>query len=150
MLVVFSFSGVYVFLSARCVIASAIYSSLSCTTIVEPLSALLIIMVGFVVSSFRAFLSFLVRLSVVFCLCLCSSTISSLILWRNVSSLPLSVSLSWLNMKCFFGLNGSLWVLCFGVLLCSSNWSIILCMNSLMSLCICNIFSFFGLGIYKV
>ena len=52
MLVVFSFSGVYVFLSA-----TAIYSSLSCTTIVEPLSALLIIMVGFVVSSFKAFLN---------------------------------------------------------------------------------------------
>ena len=46
----FSFSGVYVFLSARCVIASAICS---CTTIVEPLSALLIIMVGFVISSFN-------------------------------------------------------------------------------------------------
>ena len=59
-------------------------------------------MVGFVISSFKAFLSFLVRLSVVFCLCFCSSTISSLILWRNVSSLPLSVSLSWLNLECFF------------------------------------------------
>ena len=93
-------------------------------------------MVGFVISSFKAFLSFLVRLSVVFCLCFCSSTISSLILWRNVSSLPLSVSLSWLNMECFFGFE---WIS-----LGSSNWSFILCMNSLISLCICNIVFWFG------
>ena len=55
---------------------------------VEPLSALLMINVGLFISSLRTFLSFLVRLSVLFCLCLCSFTISNPILCKNVSSVP--------------------------------------------------------------
>ena len=47
------------------------------------LSALIMTICGFLISSLRAVLSFLVKLS---CLCLSSSSISSLILWRNVSS----------------------------------------------------------------
>ena len=60
----------------------------------ESLSALLMISVGLFINSLRAFLSFLVKLSILFCLCLCSFTMSSLILCRNVSSIPLSDNLS--------------------------------------------------------
>ena len=72
---------------------------------VEPLFALLMINVGLFVSWLRAFLSCLVRLSVLLCLCLCSFMISNLILCRNVSSVPLSDSLSGLGYVCFFILN---------------------------------------------
>ena len=49
--------------------ASAMYSLLSWTTTVEPLSALLMINVRLFISSLRAFLSCLVRLSVLLCVC---------------------------------------------------------------------------------
>ena len=82
---------------------------------VEPLFALLMINVGLFVSWLRAFLSCLVRLSVLLCLCLCSFMISNLILCRNVSSVPLSDSLSGLGYVCFFILNGSLFLVCYGL-----------------------------------
>ena len=60
--------GLYTLGSFRCDIAFLIYSSLSSTTIVEPLSALLITMCGLFIKSLSASLSFLVRLSYLFCL----------------------------------------------------------------------------------
>ena len=92
--VIFSLSGLYVVWSLRCFIASAMYSLLSWTTIVEPLSALFIISIGLLMSWFRACRSFLVRLLDLFCLCLCSFMIFSLTLCRKVSNVPLSVNLS--------------------------------------------------------
>ena len=56
--------------------------------------ALFIISIGLLMSWFRACRSFLVRLSDLFCLCLCSFMISSLTLCRRVSNVPLSVNLS--------------------------------------------------------
>ena len=87
--VIFSLSGLYVVWSLRCFIASAMYSLLSWTTIVEPLSALFIISIGLLMSWFRACHSFLVRLLDLFCLRLCSFMISSLTLCRKVSNAPL-------------------------------------------------------------
>ena len=62
-------------------------------TIVEPLSALLITSVGLLISSFKAFLSILVRLSDSFCLCLCLLTTSSLTVGKCLGSpfLPVDV-----------------------------------------------------------
>ena len=91
---IFSLSSLYVVWSLICFIASVMYSLLSWTTIVEPLSALFIINVGLLVSWLRTCHSCLVRLSDLFCLCLCSFMISSLILCRKVSNVPLSVNLS--------------------------------------------------------
>ena len=71
---------VYIFMSFRCVIAFLMYSVLSSITIVFPLPALLMIICGLCVSLFSAFLSFLVRLSPLFCLRLHSLMSSSLIL----------------------------------------------------------------------
>ena len=49
--VIFSLNnGLYVVWSLRCFVASAMYSLLSWTTIVDPLSALLIISIGLFVS----------------------------------------------------------------------------------------------------
>ena len=69
------------------------YSLLSWTTIVDPLSALFIISIGLFVSWLRASRSFLVRLSDLFLFVLVF-IISSLILCRKVPNVPLSVSLS--------------------------------------------------------
>ena len=69
---IFSLNGLYVVWSLRCFVASAMYSLLSWTTIVDPLSDLSIISIGLFVSWLRASCSFLVRLSDLFCLCLCS------------------------------------------------------------------------------
>ena len=64
-------------------------------TIVEPLSALFMIRFRLWVSSLNASLSFLVRLSLLFCLYFDSSKISNLILCRYASRVSsLSVSLS--------------------------------------------------------
>ena len=52
--VIFSLSGLYVVWSLRCFIASAMYSLLSWTTIVEPSSALFIISIGLLMNWFRA------------------------------------------------------------------------------------------------
>ena len=75
----------YIFLSFRCVIAFLMYYVLSSITIVFPLSALLMTICGLCVSLFSAFLSFLVRLSHLFCLRL-HSFMSALILHSAVSS----------------------------------------------------------------
>ena len=107
---IFSFSGLYVVWSLRCFIASAMYSLLSWTTIVDPLSALFITSVGLLMSWFRACRSFLVRLSDLFCLCLCSFMISILTLCRKVSNVPLSVNLSGLKGCGFLISNGSLFL----------------------------------------
>ena len=77
-----SFSGLYTSGLFRCSIAFVIYTSLSSTTIVEPLSALFIIRFRLWVSSLNASLSFLVRLSLLFCLYFDSSKISNLILCK--------------------------------------------------------------------
>ena len=77
--------------SLRCFIASAMYSLLSWTTIVEPLSALFIISVGLFVRWFRACRSFLVRLSDLLCLFIHNFQ-SYPILCRKVSSAPLLCS----------------------------------------------------------
>ena len=53
-----SWRGLYTVGSLRCTIAFLMYSSLSSTTIVEPLSALLITMCGFFIKSLSAILSF--------------------------------------------------------------------------------------------
>ena len=60
--------GLYTLGSFRCSIAFLMYLSLSSTTIVEPLSALLITICGLFIKSLSANLSFLVRLSCLFCL----------------------------------------------------------------------------------
>ena len=116
------------------------------------MSALFFIICGFWVSSLRASLSFLVSLSGLFCLCLSTSSISILILNRNVSSVPLSSvplsnNLSGFVFRLGFFINGSLffWLLCFNVL--SSYIVLILCMKFLMSLCNICIGKCFGLGI---
>ena len=100
--------GLYTAGSLRCTIAFLIYSCLSSTTIVEPLSALFMIICGFVINSLSAILSFLVRLSRLFCLCFSASNISILILCKNVSRVPLSVSLSGLGLSFCLGVKGSL------------------------------------------
>ena len=84
-----SSSGLYTSGLFRCSIALLLYSSLSSTTIVQPLSALFMIRFRLWVSSLNASLSFFVRLS----LCFDSSKISNLILCRYVSRVLLSVSL---------------------------------------------------------
>ena len=70
------------------------------------------IICGFLVSSRRACLSFLVRLSDLFCLYLASFNISNLILCRNVSKGPLSVSLSGFGLWLGLGLKGSRDLVC--------------------------------------
>ena len=80
LLIILSFSvgdisssrGLYTVGSLRWTIALVMYSLLSSTTIVEPLSALFITMWGFLIKSLSAILSFLVKLSVLFCLYLAS------------------------------------------------------------------------------
>ena len=66
-------NGSYTLGLFRCTIALLMYSSLSSTTIVEPLSALFITIRGLLISSLRANLSFLVRLSCLCCLYLYSA-----------------------------------------------------------------------------
>ena len=76
------------------------YLLLSWTTIVDSLSALFITTsIGLFMSWFSACRSFLVRLSDLFCLCLCLLMISNqtLYMWRKVSNVPLSVNLSGLK-----------------------------------------------------
>ena len=63
------------------------YSSLSSITSVEPLSALLITIYGLFIKSLSANLSFLVRLSCLFCLYWSVFSISSLTRCRKVSRL---------------------------------------------------------------
>ena len=87
-------NGLYTLGSFRCTIALLMYSSLSSTTIVEPLSALLITMQGLFINSLRASLSFLVRLSYLSCLYLSVFSISTLTLCKKVSRVPLSDNLS--------------------------------------------------------
>ena len=71
--------------SFRCNIALLMYSSLSSTTIVEPLSALLITMCGLFIKSLSVNLFFLVRLSYLFCLYWSVFSISSLTLCKKMS-----------------------------------------------------------------
>ena len=97
------FNSLYTSGLLRCSIAFLTYSSLSSTTIVEPLSALFMIRFRLWISSLNASLSFLVRLSVLFCVYLDSSKISSLILCKYVSRVPLSVSLSGFGVNFSFG-----------------------------------------------
>ena len=97
-----SVRGLYTVGSFRCVMALLMYSSLSSTTIVEPLSALFITICLFWISSLSAILSFLVRLSWLFCLYLSTFSISILIQWRKVSKVPLSDSLSGSSFFFFF------------------------------------------------
>ena len=78
-----SFRGLYTSGLFKCSIAFWIYSSLSSTTIVEPLSALFIIRLWLWINSLNANRSFLVRLSLLFvnprrrvtvvvlCVCVC-------------------------------------------------------------------------------
>ena len=89
--------GLYTVGSLRWSIAFVMYSFLSSTTIVEPLSALFITMRGFLIRSLSAILSFLVRLSLLFCLYLSVFSISDLIRCKNVSRVLLSDSLSGLK-----------------------------------------------------
>ena len=84
-------NGSYTLRLFRCTIALLMYSSLS---IIEPLSALFITIRGLLISSLRANLSFLVRLSCLSCLCLSVFSISILTLCRKVSRVPLSDNLS--------------------------------------------------------
>ena len=100
--------GLYTAGSLRCTIAYLMFSCLSSTTIVEPLSALFMIICGFMINSLSAILSFFVRLSRLFCLCFSVSNISILILCENMSRVPLSVSLSGLGLSFCLGLKGSL------------------------------------------
>ena len=97
--------------SLRCFIASAMYSLLSWTTIVEPLSALFIISVGLFVRWFRACHSFLVRLSDL--LCLCSFIISGLTLSYAGKYLVLHCQSFW-NVKILF--SNLKWISFFGLL----------------------------------
>ena len=110
--------GLYTAGSLRCTIAFLMYSCLSSTTIVEPLSALFMIICGFMINSLSAILSFLVRLSRLFCL-----------LCKNVSRVPLSVSLSGLGLSFCLGLKGSLGSL---FRLCD----VVFCSYTVFSLCI--------------
>ena len=77
-----SFRGLYTSGLFKCSIAFWIYLSLSSMTIVEPLSALFIIRLWLWINSLNASRSFLVTLSLLFCLYFDSSKISNLILCR--------------------------------------------------------------------
>ena len=115
--------GLYTTGSLRYTIAFLTYSSLSSTTIVEPLSALFMTTWGYKINSLSAILSFLVRLSCLFCLYFSVSNISILILCRNVSRVPLLVNRSGLGTifcLCVKGSLGSLFRFCDVVLVFSS------------------------------
>ena len=113
---------------------------------VEPLSALLITRFGFWISSLNAILSFLVRLSCLFCLCYSISNISVLILCKNVSRV-LFDNLSGLHVTFVFLAKGSLGSLAFGLNVVFISYTVlILCIKSWMSLCKACICRFFGLG----
>ena len=77
-----------------CFNKSLFFNVLSFTSIVEPLSALFITIRGLLISSLRANLSFMVRLSCLSCLCLSVFSNSTLTLCRKVSRVPLSDNLS--------------------------------------------------------
>ena len=139
--------GLYTAGSLRCIIAFLMYSSLSSTTMVEPLSALFIIMCGFVISSLRAILSFLVRLSCLFCLYFSVSNISIPILCKSVSKVPLLVNRSGLGVTFCLSLKGSLGSLfCLWDVVFSSYIVFNLCMKFLISECRVCIGSCLGLG----
>ena len=108
-----SVRSLYTVMSFRCAIALCMYSSLSSTTIVEPLSALFMTMWVFWISSLRAILSFLVRLTCLFCWYLSMFNISGLILCKKVSNVLLSDNLSGFGiLVCLF------WKGSFGFLVC--------------------------------
>ena len=103
-------SLVYIFLSFRCIIVFLMYSVLSSITIVFPLSALLLTICGLCVSLFNAFLSFLVRLSLLLCFRLHSFISFSLIFHSAVSSVLLTLKCSFsFHLYCLV-MNGSLFV----------------------------------------
>ena len=86
------------------------YSILSSITIVFPLSALLNTIRGLCVSSFNAFLSFLVRLSLLLCFRLHSFISSSLIFHSAVCSVLLTLKCSFSFLLYCLVMNGSLFV----------------------------------------
>ena len=120
------------------------YCVLSSTTTVLPLSALLIIMFGLFINSFKAFLSFLVKLSCLFCSYYVSSASSSCLIFHGAESSFLWIVICSFNLfvVCFF-LNGSL----SGFLFSCSSWYftlfLVLIMNLLISLC-SSVFFFLG------
>ena len=115
----------------------------------EPLSALLITMCGLFIKSLSASLSFLVKLSCLFCLCWSILSISILTLCKKVSRVPLSDNLSGLRGQLYLGLKGS-----FGSLSgfrgfflnCNSYTVLSLCIKFLISVCRACICNCLGLG----
>ena len=103
----------------------------------------------FFIKSLSAILSFLVRLSHLFCLYLSISNISILTLCWKVSRVPLSDSLSGLKVCLCLGVKGSLGsVFCFRgfIVVCSSYVIFSLCIKLLISICRVCIGNCLGLG----
>ena len=107
----------------------------------------------FFIKSLSAILSFLVRLSCLFCLYLSVYNISILTLCRKVSRVPLSDSLSRLKVCLCLGVKGSLGsVFCFHgfAVVCSSYVVFSLCIKFLISVCRACIGNCLGLGMNSI